>query len=103
MKLKQYYEKIPAFLKNRYAVALMIFVVYVGFMDRNSVLSQLQTKIDLSRLQAEKTFYTKEIAYYKDAMVSLVANPAKLEKFARETYLMKRPDEDIFLFVISEQ
>ena len=33
----------------------------------------------------------------------LLGNPALLEKFAREKYLMKRPNEDVFIIVPKEE
>ena len=48
----------------------------------------------------------KDCEYYKKRIISdsikldeLKTSPGMLEKFAREEYLMKKDDEDIFIFV----
>ncbi|MDO9512645.1 MAG: hypothetical protein Q7J34_12855 [Bacteroidales bacterium] len=102
MKAKNILQRIPGFLKNRFAIAIVVFVIYVGFLDRNSLWNQTHTNLELRKLKAEKAFYNKEIIYYRDALSNLLGSPDKLEKFARENYLMKRQNEDIFLFVITE-
>ena len=47
----------------------------------------------------EKAYYLKEIDQNKIDMHELMSDNQHLEKFARERYLMKKDDEDIFLIL----
>jgi len=42
-------------------------------------------------------FYLDEIKENKEKLNELMSSPANLEKFAREKYLMKKDDEDVFV------
>jgi len=52
---------------------------------------------ELKELQVSKAWYQKEIAKESIEAEQLKTNPATIEKYARENYLMKRDNEDIFL------
>jgi cell division protein FtsB len=52
---------------------------------------------ELKELQVSKAWYEKEIAKESIEAEQLKTNPATIEKYARENYLMKRDNEDIFL------
>ena len=92
-------KKIPPYLKNKYVIAITAFVIWVLFFDRNSMIIQYRLSNTLSSLQSEKEYY--EVALEKDsiALQTLEHDKSKLEKFAREKYLMKRDNEDIYLII----
>ncbi|MCS7074759.1 MAG: hypothetical protein NZ108_09855 [Bacteroidia bacterium] len=48
-------------------------------------------------MQKDKEFYIKEIERLKAEKVTITQNIHAVEKFAREAYFMKRPDEDLFI------
>jgi cell division protein FtsB len=48
-------------------------------------------------MQESKAYYTAEIAKERKALEELKSNPAAIEKYAREKYLMKRDNEDLFI------
>jgi hypothetical protein len=51
----------------------------------------------------EKHYYLQEIESDKKATEELMTDTITLEKFAREKYMMKRDNEDIFLIVRDEE
>jgi len=53
----------------------------------------------LNTLKNDKSYYADELEKSKSDLNELISSPANLEKFAREKYLMKKDDEDIFVFV----
>ncbi|MBC7749174.1 MAG: septum formation initiator family protein, partial [Methylotenera sp.] len=53
----------------------------------------------VNKLKAEKEFYNKEIAQVEKDLTELTTDQKKLEKFAREKYLMKKDNEDVFVIV----
>lgn len=73
------------------------------FFDRNDVFTQGQRKRELRSLQESKEYYTNEIAKERKVSEELKSNPATIEKYAREKYLMKRDNEDIFLIEEAEK
>ncbi len=67
------------------------------FFDKNDVFTQMQRKKELKALEESKAYYTQEITKEKKVSEELRSNPAAIEKYARENYLMKRDNEDIFI------
>lgn len=90
-------------LKNKYFLATVFFVVWMLFFDRNDLMSQYDYCSQLSKLENEKEFYTKETAQVKTDLDELTTNKERLEKFAREKYLMKKDNEDVFVIVPENQ
>lgn len=91
--------KIPAYLKNRYALTALIFLTWITFFDQNKLITQFQYRSQLNKLEEEKKFYQEEIAVIQADLEELQTNPKTLEKFAREKYLMKKEDEELFVIV----
>jgi len=85
---------LPSFLRNKYALTLVGFVVYIAFFDHYSLIKQHQLQQTLQQLQNEKALYARTIEESKEMRVTIQADE---EKFARERYLMKRPDQDVFI------
>lgn len=88
---------IPSFLKNKYFISLAVFGVVILFLDKNDFFTQVDRRKELKELEKSKHYYTSEIATERKELEALKNNPATLEKYAREKYLMKRDNEEIFL------
>lgn len=84
-------------LKNKYLVALGIFLAWLLFFDSRDVFSQLDKKTELNSLLEHKRFYEQEILIAKKQLADIQNNAAALEKIAREKYKMKKLNEDLFL------
>lgn len=90
-------KKIAAIVTNKYLVASVFFVVWMLFFDQRDYFQQKDRQAELHKLEAKKQYYVQEIDRTKKELLDLQNNPAALEKFARERYLMKRDGEDIYL------
>lgn len=88
---------IPAWLKNKYFLSASAFIVWILFFDPRDVFTQMEHRRELKELQVSRTWYQKEIAKESVEAEQLKSNPATIEKYARENYLMKRDNEDIFI------
>ena len=88
---------IPAWLKNKYLIALGVFAFIMLFFDKNDVFTHSSRKKQLRELQESKQYYTDRIASERKELEELKSNPGTLEKYAREKYLMKRDNEDLYL------
>jgi cell division protein DivIC len=88
-----------AFLKNKYLLTTLFFIVWLGFFDKNDFFTQMEYKNKLHALELDRKYYKDEIKKNQNDMVELMTNPKNLEKFAREKYLMKRENEDVFVLL----
>src|ERR1700709_1520154 len=85
--------------KNKYFLISTVFLVWMVFFDRNDLFSQYEYHQQVSKLKQERDFYQKETAKVHQDLDELSSNKEKREKFAREKYLMKRDNEDVFVIV----
>jgi len=97
--MKKVLLKIWRILRNYYVLATLVFVVWVGFIDTDNFISQRKQRKEVDALLAKKKFYTEEIQKMKKLSADLATNKEAMERYGRETYLMKKPNEDIFLVV----
>ncbi len=88
---------IPSWAKNKYVLTIIAFVIWVSFFDRNDLFSQYNYRKQLEKLEVDKQYYLTEIEKNKKDMQELMSDPDHLEKYAREHYLMKKDNEEIFL------
>lgn len=85
--------------KNKYYISIIVFVVWIAFFDRNDFISQYTYNQKLKQLKRDKEYFLTEIEKDKKNLDELISNAQNLEKFAREKYLMKKDNEDIFILV----
>lgn len=90
-------KKIATILTNKYLVVSVFFIVWMLFFDQRDYFQQRERQAELNKLEAKKRYYVEEIEKTRKQLEDLQHNPAALEKFARERYLMKRDGEDIFI------
>ncbi|TAL46256.1 MAG: septum formation initiator family protein [Chitinophagaceae bacterium] len=90
-------NQIPAWLKSKYFLCSAGFIVWMIFFDPRDLYTQLERSRELKELQASKQHYQQQMATEKHELEQLKNNPATLEKYAREKYLMKRDNEDLFV------
>jgi cell division protein FtsB len=72
-------------------------MVWMLFFDRNDVFTQMQRRSELNELKQSKAYFEKQIAENKKFSKELQFNASAIEKYAREKYLMKRDNEDLFI------
>jgi cell division protein FtsB len=84
---------------NKYFIVSICFVAWMLFFDRNDLLSQYEYRSQLNKFKEEKAFYIAEIEKVKTDLNELTTNKEQLEKFAREKYLMKKENEDVYVII----
>ena len=67
------------------------------FFDKNDIFTQSSRNQELKELEKSKQYYITQIAAERKESEALKTNPAIVEKIAREKYLMKKDNEDLFL------
>lgn len=90
-------KKVIKLVRNKYLVALSVFLLWILFFDSRDMFSQLEKKAALNSLLESKRFYEAEIAAAKKQLADIQNNAAALERIAREKYKMKKSNEDLFL------
>ncbi len=89
---------IPARLRNRYGLGIAVFLLYVCFLSDYDLYTTLKLRHKLHGMQQQHEYYAREIKTTREQLGELNGDQASREKFAREKYLMKRDDEDLFVF-----
>lgn len=82
--------------KNIYIIVLVIFVVWMLFFDAHSWLFHHELNGDIEELEYQKEHYRNEMAKDEKAIKELSTEEG-IERTARETYYMKKPNEDIYI------
>ena len=88
---------IPSWIKNKYFITTALFAVAMLFLDKNDLFTRMDRDRQLRELLQSKEYYTTRIAAEKAELDQMRTNPAILEKYAREKYLMKRDNEDLYI------
>ena len=83
---------------RNYALVSLFFLVWIGFLSPNTIGNQIRSYRELRELKKTKAFYLQEIQYHENLIQRLKSDPSFVERFGRETYLMKRDEEDIYIF-----
>jgi cell division protein FtsB len=86
-------------IKNKYVLTIIGLVVWLVFFDKNDVFTQYELLQKCEKLEKEKEYYLTEIENNKRNLNELRTNKKSLETFAREKYLMKKENEDVYVFV----
>ena len=90
-------DKIPNYLKNKYLIAVVLFIVWITFFDNFNLIKQSKIKKNIKQLEENKKFYIQEITKDSAEYYDLLNDAEKREKFAREKFLMKKEDEDVYI------
>jgi len=89
-------------MKTRYALTFGAFIIWMMFFDQHNMIRQIELRAELYQLESDREYYQEEIISIKEDLDELLSDNSKLEKFAREKYFMKKPNEEIFVFVAEE-
>src|SRR5690606_42111771 len=79
-------------ISNKYVLLLVLFAVWMLFLDSNSWLVHRELDKQIEELEKNKEYYQSQIR--KDtAIINSLDDLDELERFAREEYFMKRENE----------
>ena len=88
---------LPKKIKNKYIITILVFIIWIFFLDDYSLIKQRKIENQIKKLKTQKEYYINEIQKDSIELNNLKINPAEQEKFAREKFLMKKENEDIFI------
>lgn len=72
-------------------------MVWVVFFAENDIPSSFKRVKTLNKLQQTEQHLNKQIADTRKDLDLLKTNPQTIEKYARENYMMKKDNEDLFI------
>lgn len=88
---------LPSGPNKKYIAAFMFLFIWMALFDKNRWITQWQLQRSIYKYEREKENLTKEIAKTKEMTKDLNSD---IEKFGRESYLMTRNDEDLFIIAV---
>ncbi|MDQ7916475.1 septum formation initiator family protein [Mesonia sp. MT50] len=83
-------------ISNKYVLILLLFGVWMLFLDSNSWLVHQELNEDINELKDNRTFYNAEITH-DTTIINGLKDSSALERFAREEYFMKKKNEEIYI------
>ncbi|WP_439698927.1 septum formation initiator family protein [Mucilaginibacter sp. AW1-7] len=92
-------KRLISLFKNKFFLVTLAFVVWMIFFDKNDLFSQYEYRTQVNKLKKERDFYKAQTDQVTKELNELTSNRQQLEKFAREKYLMKKDNEDVYLIV----
>lgn len=95
-------QRMPKFLKNKYVIVILSFLMYVTFFDAHDLISQMKIRYELHQINEQMQYLLENTESAKEQTTELTSNQNSLEKFAREQYKMKRDDEEVFVIIETE-
>jgi len=96
-KIKDLYQKLPAPLRNKYLITFIVFLVWIFFIDKFDIITQIKMNKEFKQLKEQQEFYKSEVKKDSTIIYNLNNNPEEQERFARERFLMKKDNEDLYI------
>ncbi len=90
--LRNFFSKV-----NKYYLTGAIFLVITFFIGDSTLLRRYEYDKQINELENEIAKYKKESEENKQKLEALKSDNESLERFAREKYLMTKPDEELFV------
>ena len=91
------FSKIPSWLYDKYLLVSVFFVIWMFFFDPKDISSDFNRRQKYSELQKSESHFNQMISITKKELDLLKTNAKTLEKYAREKYMMKKDNEDLFI------
>ena len=88
---------LPKPLRNKYLILLLLFIFWIVFLDDYNLINQNKMKNNVDDLKERKEIYLSEIKSDSTELSNLKNDSEEQERFAREKFLMKKDNEDIFI------
>jgi len=84
-------------VKIEIIITSVLFLLWMLFFDSDSFLKQREDQQKLDQLIEQRDYLKQKVKADKQKIEELKTDNKNLEKFAREEFLMKKENEDIFV------
>ncbi|HCF63569.1 MAG TPA: septum formation initiator [Chitinophagaceae bacterium] len=82
---------------NKYILSLVLFVIWMAFFDPKDWQLIAARKQKLNELEKSEEVLNRQIADTRKELKLLKTSAESIEKYAREKYMMKKDNEDLFI------
>ena len=97
--MKAFFMKIWPWLRNKYVLTIAVFTIWMLFFDQNNVVDRIRMGAEIRQLEDDREYYLEQIQKDSARLSELTTNKENLEKYAREQFLMKKANEDVFVVI----
>lgn len=84
-----------------YALTAGIAAGWLLFFDRYNYFSQKEVSRQIQSLERDKAYYEQAMQRIDYQHNKIFSDPSELERYAREQYYLRRPNEDVFVITES--
>ncbi|MBR5736587.1 MAG: hypothetical protein IKX60_07340 [Bacteroidales bacterium] len=104
-KIKELREKslVWKIVLNKYVIATLIFLIIIGFVDRNNSLVLFRSLSTISDQNRQKLYYRNATDATTEKINQLTSNADTLEMFAREQYYFQKDSEVVYLLEFDDE
>lgn len=84
-------------LLNKYLITVLVFLAFIVFIDENNIIRRVEYEMQIREIKSEIRHYRKLSEDSQRKLDKLNSSKAELERVAREEYLMKKENEDVYI------
>lgn len=84
-------------LSNKYIICTILYVVWMAFFDPKDWQLMRSRVNKLDELEKSEKKLSKQISETRNELKLLKTSAESIEKYAREKYMMKKDNEDLFI------
>ena len=99
----KFFSHIPSWLKNKYLLTGMAFLVWMLFFAKNDLFLQMERSKHSKELTKNEQYQSIQIIETHKELGFLKTSAQTIEKYARENYMMKKDNEDLFIINSSSE
>ena len=89
--------------KHFYLIGGVVFIVWMLLFDTNNIWQQIKKRSAVTETKEKVDYYKKEIEVLREKSKFISEDEEELERYAREQFYMKKPNEDVFVIVPEEK
>ena len=86
-------------MRSFYPATFIIWLIWILFLDNNNMRVVLSNRMKMKDLEKEKTSLVEKIRQVKKERNEVFGSPRLIEKLAREKFMMRKPNEEVFVIV----
>ncbi len=86
-------------VKNKYVLTIAVFAIWMLFFDQNNMVDRMKMSSEIRQLEDDHDYYQQQIQKDSTRLHELTTDRDNLEKYAREQFLMKKDNEDVFVVI----
>ena len=84
-------------------LTIFLFTIWMLFFDQNNMVDRMKMSGEIRQLEQDEQYYMEQIRKDSTRLHELTTDKDNLEKYAREQFLMKKENEDVFVIIEVEE